>query len=107
MHTIILRSHVRDKKEFGRLIREDYLLRLKELPGFRGYYGIDGDGDTWASIFVIETPEEAEVVGERVRGYVREQPLAELIVSGPELIVTGETVIAEMVEREHEERRAA
>ncbi len=107
MHTTVLRTHVRDKKEFARRIREDYLLRMKEVPGFRGYYGIDGDGDTWVGIFVTGTREEAEALRERVLGFVRERDFAELIESGPEFIVMGDTVIAEWREEEREEKRAA
>jgi len=107
MHTTVLRTHVRDKKEWARLIREDYLPRMRKVRGFRGYYGIDGDGDTWAGIFVTGTREEAEALREEVLGYVREPGFSELLEGGPELIVTGDTVISEWHEEEHEERRAA
>ncbi len=108
MHTTILRFHVRDKKEFERRAREDFLPAVKELPGFVGYYGIDGEGDTWGAILVFKTREDSEAARQRAMDYARERHLHELVEGGePELIVTGETVIAEMVEQGHEERRAA
>jgi hypothetical protein len=106
MHTTIVRVHVKDKEEAARRVREGFLPKLRGLPGFLGYYVIDGEGDTAASIITFETREEAEAAREPVMDYAREARLDELTEGEPELIATGDTVIAEWLE-EHEERRAA
>ncbi len=107
MHTTILRFHVKDKEEAARRVREGFLPKLRELPGFLGYYVIDGEGDTAVSIIVFKTREEAEAAREPITDYVREANLHELIEGEPELIATGDTLIAEWREEEREERRAA
>ncbi len=106
MHTTILRFHVKDKKELERRAREDFLPRLRELPGFLGYYAIDGEGDLLGAILVFKTREEAGAARQWAMDYTRDERLHELLEAEPELVVAGDTIIAEWRE-EHEERRAA
>jgi heme-degrading monooxygenase HmoA len=105
MYTTIRRYHVTDKEELTRRTREDFLPKLKELPGFLGYYVVDGEGDTWVSLSVFETREGAEASNRLAADEVRELHLEHLFTGEPD-IVMGDTVIAEWRE-EREERRAA
>ncbi len=104
MFTSIRRYHVKDKEELTRRAREDFLPKVKGLPGFGGYYVMHGDGDTWVSITVFETREGVEQSNRLAADTIREEHLEYLFEGEPEIIV-GESVLQEMAY--HEERKAA
>jgi heme-degrading monooxygenase HmoA len=105
MYTTIRRHHVTDKDEVTRVTREDFLPKLRKLPGFLGYYMLHGEGDILVSVSVFETREGAEASNRLAADEIREQHLEHLFKGEPD-IVMGDTAITEWRE-ERGERRAA
>jgi heme-degrading monooxygenase HmoA len=105
MYTRIRHYRVKDPEEATRRVRESFLPRLREIPGFIGYYILHGEGDAYASISVFETREGVEE-SRRLSDEWNAEHLEDLLESAGETMI-GETVIAEMREHEREERRAA
>ena len=64
MHAAVRRYQVRDIDALVSKIEDEFADRVKEIDGFVGYYVIDGDDGTAASVTVGET---AQAVAESTR----------------------------------------
>ena len=94
MHAAVRRYRVRDVDALVSKIEHEFADRVKEIDGFVGYYVIDGDDGTVASVTVGET---AQAVAESVRlaaAWVRESA-SELVEGSPEVTVGKVRVRAE------------
>ena len=94
MHASIRRYRVRDMDALVSKVEEEFVEQVKEIDGFVGYYVIDGDDGTAASVTVGET---AQAVAESVRlagAWVRESA-SDLVEGDPEVTVGEVRVSAE------------
>jgi hypothetical protein len=94
MHASVRRYRVRDVDALVSKVEEEFVDQVKEIDGFVGYYVIDGDDGTVASVTVGET---AQAVAESVRlagTWVREN-VADLVEGEPEVTVGEVRVRAE------------
>ena len=94
MHAAVRRYRVRDIDALVEKIESEFADQVKEIDGFVGYYVIDGDDGTAASVTVGET---AEAVAESTRlaaEWVRESA-ADLVEGSPEVTVGEVRVRAE------------
>jgi len=94
MHAAVRRYRVRDIDALVAKVEEEFADRVKEIDGFVGYYVIDGDDGTAASVTVGET---AQAVAESTRlagDWVRESA-SELVEGSPEVTVGEVRVRAE------------
>ncbi len=105
MYTRIRHYRVKDPEEATRRVKESFLPVIRQVPGFLGYYVVRGEEGAYASVSVFETREGAEEA-QRLSDQWNAEHVEDLLESTGETLI-GETVIAEMAEREHEERRAA
>lgn len=105
MYARIRHYRMKDPEEATRRVRESFLPLIRQIPGFIGYYIVQGDEGAYASVGVFETREGAEEA-HRLSTEWNAEHLEDLIETAGETMI-GETVVAEMREREHEERRAA
>ena len=88
MHASIRRYRVTDIDELVSKVESEFVDQIKEIEGFVGYYVIDGDDGTAASVTVGET---AEAVAESTRlaaAWVRES--ASGLVEGEPEVTVGE-----------------
>ena len=79
----------RDKDAFTRDVRDNFLPRISDIPGFVAYYAIDA-GDTVESVSVFETKEGAAESTRRAADFVKQTGTAQL--SKPE-ITEGEVMV--------------
>jgi hypothetical protein len=94
MHASVRRYRVRDIDALVSKVEEEFVEQVKEIDGFVGYYVIDGDDGTAASVTVGET---AQAVAESVRvaaAWVRDSA-ADLVEGDPEVTVGEVRVSAE------------
>jgi hypothetical protein len=94
MHAAVRRYRVKDIDALVSKIEDELVDRIKEIYGFVGYYVIDGDDGTSASVTVGET---AQAVAESTRlagDWVRESA-SELVEGKPEVTVGKVRVRAE------------
>ena len=94
MHASVRRYRVRDVDTLVSKVEDEFVDQVKEIEGFVGYYVIDGDDGTVASVTVGET---AQAVAESVRlaaTWVRES-IADLVEGEPEVTVGEVRVSAE------------
>jgi hypothetical protein len=94
MHASVRRYRVRDVDTLVSKVEDEFVDQVKEIDGFVGYYVIDGDDGTVASVTVGET---AQAVAESVRlaaAWVRES-VADIIEGEPEVTVGEVRVSAE------------
>ena len=92
MHAAVRRYRVRDIDALVSKIEDEFADRVKEIDGFVGYYVIDGDDGTAASV-----GETAQAVAESTRlagDWVRESA-SELVEGSPEVTVGKVRVRAE------------
>jgi|SRR5215212_6246671 len=86
MHAAVRRYRVKDVDALVSKIEDEFAERVKQIDGFVGYYVIDGDDGTSASVTVGET---AQAVAESTRlagDWVRESA-SELVEGRPEVTV--------------------
>jgi hypothetical protein len=83
--------HLRDFDRIARLVEEELVPLLKEVPGFRGYYAIRSGEATGVSVTLFESEAAARAGHERGAVWVR----AHLADHSPETLV-GEVVVAAM-----------
>jgi hypothetical protein len=94
MHASVRRYRVRDMDALVDKVESEFVDQVKEIDGFVGYYVIDGDDGTAASVTVGDT---AEAVAESVRlaaTWVRESA-SDLVEGEPEVTVGEVRVSAE------------
>jgi hypothetical protein len=94
MHASVRRYRARDIDALVSKVEEEFVEQIKEIDGFVGYYVIDGDDGTSASVTVGET---AQAVAESTRlagDWVRESA-SELVEGKPEVTVGKVRVRAE------------
>jgi hypothetical protein len=94
MHASVRRYRVRDVDTLVSKVEDEFVDQVKEIDGFVGYYVIDGDDGTVASVTVGET---AQAVAESVRlaaTWVRDS-IADLVEGEPEVTVGEVRVSAE------------
>ena len=86
MHASVRRYRVRDVDTLVSKVEDEFADQVKEIDGFVGYYVIDGDDGTVASVTVGDT---AQAVAESVRlaaAWVRDS-IADIVEGEPEVTV--------------------
>ncbi len=94
MHASVRRYRVRDIDTLVSKVEEEFVDQVKDIDGFVGYYVIDGDDGTVASVTVGDT---AQAVAESVRlaaAWVRDS-VADIVEGEPEVTVGEVRVSAE------------
>src|SRR5918911_3627963 len=84
-------------EEMARDIRENFLPRITQVPGFVSYDVLDA-GDRLVTVSVFETREGAEESTRRAAEYVKQNPTFQRGLSKPE-ITQGEVRVHEAAER--------
>jgi heme-degrading monooxygenase HmoA len=98
MFTSIRKYKVRhgSAEELARRVREGFVPLLRQMPGFRSYYLLDGGPDVLITISRFDSADEAFASNEKAANWVRNNVL-EFTKGMPEVMV-GNTLIAEVKE---------
>jgi hypothetical protein len=83
-----------------RNVDEKFIPKLKELPGFSGYYLIEAGNGVMTSVSVFETAEQADKSSRIASTWVRDEKL-EKVLPNPPKITFGEVVAREVVGQTH------
>ena len=73
-------------------VNETLVPQLKELPGFGGYYLVDGGSGTFTSIGLFETRAQGEASTKLVSGWIRDEKLEKAMPNEPK-ITSGKVVV--------------
>jgi len=84
-------DHARTSELTGK-VNETLIPELSKLPGFAGYYLIEGGNGVLSSLGLFETPEQAEESSKLVAKWIVEEQLDKLIPNAPK--ITSGKVIA-------------
>jgi antibiotic biosynthesis monooxygenase len=79
--------------EVTRRVRESFVPLLRDLPGFREYYLLEGGPDVLISIRVFESADEALASNETAASWIRENVL-EFVKGMPE-VMAGNVLVAD------------
>jgi hypothetical protein len=82
--------------ELTRKVDENLIPKLKELPGFSGYYLIDAGNDVMTSISLFDTAEQADKSSRIASNWVRDEKLETALPNAPK-ITFGEVVARDVV----------
>ena len=93
MYTAVRTYTTTDPAELARRVRDEFLPIVRDVPGFIGYYVVDGGGGKIASITVCTDAAGVEESNSRAASWVQER-LAELVSDGPN-VIAGDTVVSE------------
>jgi hypothetical protein len=78
--------------ELTRKVNETLVPKLKELPGFGGYWLIDAGNGIFSSLSLFETTEQGKESTKLVATWVRDEKLDEMIPNEPK-ITSGEVIV--------------
>jgi len=95
MHATIRRYEAIDQARTSELVRkaEDSLVpRLSELPGFNGYYLIEGDNGVLSSVGFFDTADHAQESVRVAADWVREAKL-ETALANPPTVTSGKVIV--------------
>ena len=100
MFTSIRKYHVRrdSAEELARRVREGFVPLLRQMPGFRSYYLLDGGPDVLITISRFDSADEAFASNQTAADWVRNNVL-EFTKGMPEVMI-GNTLIAEVKEQD-------
>jgi hypothetical protein len=98
MFTSIRKYNVRrgSGQELAGRVRKGFAPLIRAMPGFRGYYLIDGGPDVLISISMFDSADEALASAEKATSWVRHNVL-EFTKGMPE-VVSGRVLVAEVKE---------
>jgi hypothetical protein len=78
--------------ELTRKINETLVPKLKELPGFGGYWLVDAGDGIFSSMSLFETTEQSKESTKLVADWVRDEKLNEMVPNEPK-ITSGEVIV--------------
>jgi heme-degrading monooxygenase HmoA len=88
------RLHRGAAAEWTRRVQEGFVPLMREMPGFRGYYLLDGGPNVVIAISVFDSADEAVMSNEKAADWVRNNVM-ELARGMPEVMV-GDALVAEV-----------
>jgi hypothetical protein len=94
MHATIRRYEGVDQNrtvELTNKVNETLLPKLKELPGFGGYYLIEAGDGVFSSLGLFQTPEQGKESSELVATWIRDEDLSAAL-PNPAKITSGKVV---------------
>ena len=94
MHATIRRYEGVDLTRINEIagkVNETLVPKLRELPGFAGYYLIEGSGGVLSSLGLFETAEQADKSTMLVSNWITDQHFDKVIPSAPK-ITSGKVV---------------
>ena len=77
--------------ELTRKVNETLVPKLNELPGFVGYYLVDGGNGVFSSLNLFETTEQGKESTKLVATWIRDEKLDTMIPNEPQ-ITSGQVV---------------
>jgi hypothetical protein len=86
--------------ELTRKVDENLIPKLKELPGFSGYYLIEAGNGVMTSISLFDTAEQADKSSRIASNWVRDEKLETALPNAPK-ITFGEVVVRDVVGQTH------
>jgi hypothetical protein len=86
--------------ELTRKVDNELIPKLKELPGFSGYYLIEAGNGVMTSISLFDTAEQADKSSRIASDWVRDEKLETALPNAPK-ITFGEVVVRDVVGQTH------
>jgi hypothetical protein len=103
MHAILRRYEGGESSrtvELTRKVDDELIPKLKELPGFSGYYLIEAGNGVMTSISLFDTAEQADKSSRIASNWVRDEKLETALPNAPK-ITFGEVVVRDVVGETH------
>jgi hypothetical protein len=76
--------------EVARMVNDEFVPRIKQVPGFLGYYAIAADSGTWATVSIFETNPQTEESNRLAAEFVQHSEMMSLVRRVE--MITGEVV---------------
>ena len=78
--------------ELTRKVNETLVPKLSKLPGFSGYYLIEGGNGIFSALGLFETPEQSEESTKVVSSWIQDEKFETVLPNAPK--ITGGNVVA-------------
>ena len=79
--------------ELTRKVNETLVPKLRKLPGFSGYYLIEGGNGVFSALGLFETPEQSEASMKVVSSWIHDEKFETVLPNAPK--ITSGTVVAQ------------
>jgi heme-degrading monooxygenase HmoA len=80
--------------EWAQRVQDGFVPLMRELPGYRGYYLLEGGPDVVIAISMFDSPDEALMSNEKAADWVRNNVM-QLARGMPEIMV-GDVLVADV-----------
>jgi hypothetical protein len=99
MYAVIRSYTFTDTAEVRRLVQEEFIPIVGDIPGILSYYLVEGEGGRLSTVTISEEKSGIEESTQRAADWVRDR-LSSLIVSGPDVMM-GEVTFEHSTDPSH------
>jgi hypothetical protein len=99
MYAVIRSYTFTDTAEVRRLVEEEFIPIVGDIPGLVSYYLVEGDGGRLSSVTISQERSGVEESTHRAADWVQDR-LSSLIISGPDVMM-GEVTFEHSTARSH------
>jgi hypothetical protein len=90
MYASVRKYRGRDIEQIARRIEDDFLARVRDVPGFSSYYVVDGGGGTLVTITLADDEAGAQASADAAASWIRENDDVAALIDGAPDVTNGE-----------------
>ena len=65
--------------ELARMVKDEFVPRIRQVPGFLGYYCLAPDNETWVTVSIFETNPQTEESNRLAAEFVQSTQLIQVV----------------------------
>jgi hypothetical protein len=92
MYASVRKYRVTDSAQIARRIQEDFLSRVREVPGFAGYYVVGDGSGVLVTVTLADDQAGAEASADTAAGWIRENDDIAALIDGSPDVTNGEVL---------------
>jgi hypothetical protein len=92
MYASVRKYRGRDIPQIARRIQEDFLARVREVPGFAGYYVVDDGGGGLVTVTLADDQAGAEASADAAAAWIGENDDVAALIDGSPDVTNGEVL---------------
>ena len=92
MYASVRKYRVTDAAQIARRIQEDFLARVRDVPGFAGYYVVSDGSDVLVTVTLADDQAGADASADTAAGWIRENDDVAALVDGSPDVTNGEVL---------------
>jgi hypothetical protein len=92
MYASVRKYRVTDAETIARRVEEDFLSRIREVPGVTGYYVVGDGSGALVTVTLADDQAGADASADAAAGWIRENDDVAALIDGSPDVTTGEVL---------------